>query len=158
MKLYSDTDAVDKVIPIRLHDLPGSFGQPYPIGSSGHLIVDDTDEDIDQTPILCQTISICNPGYGFPPPKKCPLHRPLLPMQLRNPGNWESHDTDQPPHPIESKLEPPPTKPIVKPPKSKPSPSCYADDFSKKVSNVVVHNKSKCYILAMLLLLIVCMP
>ena len=98
MKLYSDEEAADKFIPIEPSDLPGGTGRPYP--TLPFIPEDPLNEDkppVEHDSIICDTsvtagdntVTVCKPPYDFPPVLKCPLHRPLLPMQLRNPGNWE---------------------------------------------------------------------
>ena len=96
MKLYSNEEAVDKVIPISPSDLPGGMGRPYP--TRPFIPINTEHQDLlERESIICETsvtagdntVSMCKPPYDFPPVLKCPLNRTLLPMQLRNPGNWE---------------------------------------------------------------------
>lgn len=95
MKYYSDVDAVDKVMPIQPSHMPGAIGKPYDFDYS--VKPHHSKKHKQSKPYICDvavtagdnTVSMCMPDYNFPPKQTCRLHRPFLPMQLRDPGNWE---------------------------------------------------------------------
>ena len=101
MKILSNLDAIDKVNTIDPTDMPGGVGRPYPPSPPEKPPpITAPFYTMEEPPVICSTsttagentVKLCNPDYDFPPVTKCRLHRPFLPMQLRDPGNWMKDD------------------------------------------------------------------
>ena len=95
--LLSSISVLDKVNPIDPADMPGGWGATYdPAPYEDPPEEPSFITDVTEPPVLCEaastsgqnTVSWCKPPIKYPPEKRCPLGRPLFPMQLRDPGMW----------------------------------------------------------------------